>query len=187
MDLKKYSQLIKPALIVFAAIIALIVSLTVGYVKIQGIWFIFSFSGIRISTLFAAYASFALVLFMQRKNTVKSIYYAVLAVVFSTGLFEILWYYSAAAYRGWDLRFFAFATLFGWVLLGIREVYNKRPPKVARILYLVFVVTMLVWLASGFSFNDLGSASFSVSDEILNVVSKTALFFAFAIHIGSVK
>ena len=32
--------------------------------------------------------------------------------------------------------------------------------------------------------NDLGNSSFSVSDEILNVVSKTALLIAFSLHIG---
>ncbi len=56
---------------------------------------------------------FVLVLFLQRENTLKSIYYALLAVIFSLGLFEILWYYTAAAFRGGNLEIFQFAALFG--------------------------------------------------------------------------
>jgi hypothetical protein len=103
------------------------------------------------------------------------------------GLFEILWYYSAAAYRGWDLRIFQFAALAGWVLLGIREVFHTHPPKVSIVLYSIFVIALTIWLAIGFPFNDLGNSSFSVSGEILNELSKTALFFAYTFHIGSIR
>jgi hypothetical protein len=187
MFLKRHMQLVKSTLIVVLVLLSFIVLLATGYVKIDQIWFVFPFSGIRISTLLAAIACFALVLFLQRKNTLKSLYFAFLAVIFSMGLFEILWYYSAAAFRGWDLRVFEFVALFGWVLLGLREVIRKRPPKISVLLYVVFAVLWVMWLATGFSFNDLGNPSFSVSSEILNEVSKTALFFAFAFHIGSVK
>jgi hypothetical protein len=60
------------------------------------------------------------------------------------GLFEIFWFYSAATLIGWDLRSLQFAALFGWVLLGIREVYNKRPPKLSILFYLAFIVSMTV-------------------------------------------
>ena len=103
------------------------------WVKIESIWFVFPFSGIRISTLVTAITCFALVLFLQRENTLKPIYYALLAVIFSLGLFEILWYYTAAAFRGGNLEIFQFAALFGWVLLGIREVLTKRPSKLSTI------------------------------------------------------
>ena len=108
-------QIIKPTLIVLAVLITLIVMLQTKWVKIESIWFVFPFSGIRISTLVTAIACFALVLFLQRENTLKSIYYALLAVIFSLGLFEILWYYTAAAFRGGNLEIFQFAALFGWV------------------------------------------------------------------------
>jgi hypothetical protein len=184
---QKSLELVKPILIVVSLLIALIAMIETGWVKIESLWFVFPFSGIRVSTLLTAIACFALVLFLQRKNTLKSVYYASLAVIFSMGLFEILWYYSAAAYRGWDLRIFEFAALSGWVLLGIREVFRKRPPKVSIMLYGVFVVSMIIWLAIGFPFNDLGNSSFSVSAEILNELSKTSLFIAYALHVGSIK
>ena len=101
MKLKQKSmQIIKPVLIVFAVLVTLIVSVETKWVKIESLWFVFPFSGIRISTVVTAIACFALVLFLQRKNTLKSIYYALLAVIFCMGLFEIVWYYSAAAFRG---------------------------------------------------------------------------------------
>lgn len=180
-------QIIKPFLIVFAVLVTLFVMVETKWVKIESLWFVFPFSGIRISTVVTAIACFALVLFLQRKNTLKSIYYALLTVIFSMGLFEIVWYYSAAAFGGWDLRIFQFAALFGWVLLGIREVYQKRPSKVSTGFYVVFAVSVLMWIGTGFGFNDLGNSSFSVSGEILNVVSKAALFIAYALHIGSFK
>jgi hypothetical protein len=44
-----------------------------------------------------------------------------------------------------------------------------------------------MWIGIGFSFNDLGKPSFSVSAEILNVLSKAALFVAYAFHIGALN
>ena len=83
------------------------------------------------------------------------------------------------------MRIFQFAALFGWVLLGIREVFTKRPSKLSTVFYGVFAISMVIWIGTGFQFNDLGNSSFSVSGEILNVVSKAALFIAYALHIGS--
>ncbi len=183
----KSLQTVRPALIVLALVIILVVMVETNWAKIEGIWLVFPFSGIRISTAVTAIVCFALVLFLQRANTLKSIYYASLAVIFSMGLFEIVWYYTAAVFRGWDLRIFEFAALSGWVFLGIREVFRKRPSKLSTVLYGVFVVSMVIWIGTGFHFNDTGNPSFSISGEILNVVSKTALFVAYALHIGSVK
>ena len=179
-------QIVKPALIVLAVVITLVIMVEIGWAKIDDLWVIFPASGIRISTVVTAISCFALVLFLQRANTLKSVYYASLAVVFSMGLFEIIWYFTAAAFRGWDLRVFEFAALSGWVFLGIREVYRKRPSKLSTALYGVFAVTMIIWIGTGFQFNDAGNPSFSISAEILNVLSKATLFIAYALHIGTV-
>ena len=48
-----------------------------------------------------------------------------------------------------------------------------------------FAISFAIWLGTGFTFNDLGNSSFSVLGEVLNVVSKGSLFFAYAIHIGT--
>ena len=157
-----------------------------GFAKIESLWFIFPLSGIRVSTGTTAIACFAIVLFLQRRNTLKSVYYALLAVIVPMASFEIMWYYSAAAIKGWDLKIMQFAALFGWVLLGISAIIRKNPPKISILLYGIFAFSFAVWLATGFAFNDLSNSSFSVSAEILNVVSKGALFFAYALHIGKV-
>ena len=179
-------EIVKPVLILAAALIVLAVMVAVGFAKIESLWFIFPLSGIRISTVATAIACFAIVLFLQRRNTLKSIYYALLAVIVPMAIFEIMWYYSAAAFHGWDLRIMQFAALFGWVLLGISAVFHKRPPRISMLLYGIFAISFAIWLGTGFSFNDLGNPSFSLSAEILNVVSKGALFFAYAIHVGNV-
>ncbi len=181
---QKRREILAPILIVATVLIVLAVMVTTGFAKIEDLWFIFPLSGIRISTLTAAIICFALVLFLQRKNTLKSVYYALLAVIVPMALFETIWYYSAAAFNGWDLKIMQFAALFGWVLLGISAVFHKRPPRISVILYGVFAISFAIWLGTGFKFNDLGGHSFSLSSEVLNVVSKTALIFAFALHIG---
>jgi len=180
---QKSLELVRPIIIVTSLVIVFLATIETGWVKIESLWFVFPFSSIRISTILTSFACFALVLFLQRKNTLKSVYYSSLTVIFSMGLFEILWYYSAAAYRGWDLRLFEFVALSGWVFLGLREVFRKRPSKVSIVLYGIFAVSMITWLAIGFPFNDLGNSTFSVSGEILNELSKTSLFIAYAFHI----
>ena len=183
---QKRREIVKPVLIVAAVLIVLAVMVATGFAKIENLWFIFPLSGIRVSTVATAIACFAIVLFLQRRNTLKSVYYALLAVIVPMALFEIMWYYSAAAFRGWDLRIMQFAALFGWVLLGISAIIRKSPSKISILLYGIFAFSFAIWLATGFVFNDLGNSSFSASAEILNVVSKGALFFAYAFHIGEV-
>jgi hypothetical protein len=184
-SIEKRTGIIKPVLILTALLIALALMVATGFAKIEKLWFIFPLSGIRISTLAAGIACFAIVLFLQRRNTLKSVYYALLAVIVPMALFEIMWYYSAAAFNGWDLRVMQFAALFGWVLLGINTVFRKRPPRISLILYGIFAISFAIWLGTGFKFNYLESPTFSFSAEVFNVLSKTALLFAYAIHIGN--
>jgi hypothetical protein len=181
---QKRKEIVKPVLIVAIVLVVLVVMVETGFAKIESLWFIFPLSGIRISTVATAVACFAIVLFLQRRNTLKSVYYAFLAVIVPMALFEIVWYYSAAPSRGWDLRIMQFAALFGWVLLGISAISHKRPPKISILLYGVFVISYVAWLGTGFTFNSLGYLPYSFSGEVFNVVSKGALFFAYAFHVG---
>jgi hypothetical protein len=142
---------------------------------------------LRVSTAVTAALCFALVLSLQDKIRAKSVYYAFLAVIFWLGLYEIVWYYTAVPFYGYDLRLFEFAGLFGWVLLGVKEVYHTRPPKIAIALYGVFALTMGLWVAAGFRVNFLEKADINMASEAFNVVSKGALAFAFALHIGQKK
>lgn len=177
--------LLKAVLIFFAFVFAVFMLVATNVAKIEGVWFISSIVTIRVSTFLTAAACFALVLFLQGRITLKSIYYASLAVIFFLSLFEIVWYYVAAGFNGYDLRIFQFAALFGWVLLGIREVYSKKPPRLSIIFYGVFAVSMLLWIGTGFEFNDLGNSAFSIIGETFNVISKAALAIAYSVHIGS--
>ena len=180
-------EILKPILIVATVLTIIALMVATGFAKIESLWFIFPLSGIRISTLIVATACFAFVLFLHKTNTLKSLYYALLAVIVPMALFEIIWYYSAAAFNGYDLRIMQFAALFGWVLLGISAVFHKRPPRISLLLYGIFTISFVIWLGTGFNFNYLGSPSFSFFGEVLNVVSKTALFLAYAFHIGNVR
>src|SRR4030067_3584986 len=142
----KVARMAKPVLIIISVLIAIGVMTATGFAKIESLWFVFPLSGIRISTLTTAIICFVIVLFLQRRNTLKSVYYAILAVIVPMALFEILWYYSAAFLNHWDLRIMQFVGLFGWVLLGIREVYRKYPSRISILLYALFVVSFVIWL-----------------------------------------
>ena len=175
---------IKLLLTVFVIVFALSGMLVTGVIRIESLWFIFPFMAIRISTVITAIVGFVLVLFLQQKTTYKAFYYALLTVIFSMSLYEVVWYYIAVGFRGYELRFFEFAALFGWVVLGVREVISKRPSRLSSVFYGIFLISMLLWVGSGFNFNNLGDSSFSISGEILNIVSKTALTFGYALHIS---
>ncbi len=183
---KGKNTMIRLTLILAVVLIAVGAVVASGFAKVESLWIVFPLVKIRISTLAKALACFALVLFMQRKNALKSVYFAFLAVIVPMGLFEIIWYYSAAFSRGWDLRIMQFAALFGWILLGINVIFRQRPPKISVFLYGTFVLTFAIWLGTGFKSNDLGAFPFSFSAEVFNVISKGALFFAYATHVGSV-
>ena len=103
------------------------------------------------------------------------------------GLFEFVWFYTAVATNGFGPRIYEFAALFGWILLGIREVIHVRPPRISVLFYGLFVIFMALWVGTGFQFNDLGGTNFSVVGETFNVASKAAIAAGYAFHLGSKK
>ena len=176
---------LRAALIALVSPIFVLIGMATNYVKVDSVWFVSTFTTIRVSTVITAFGCFAVVLFMWRRNTLKSIYYASLAVIFSMGLYEFVWYNLGVVLKGFGLLFWPFGALFGWILLGIREVYPWRPPRLSAVLYAIYFVSMIVWIGTGFVFNDLGSPNFSISGEVFNALSKATLPLAYALHIGS--
>jgi hypothetical protein len=170
---------------VVVLVAAFSVLLAAHVVSVEGVRFVFQGGNIRVSTVITAIFCFVLVLFMQKRIFWKPLYYGLLAVIFFLALYEIIWYYLAAFSFGYDLRLFQFAALAGWVLLCFREVFSVKPPKVSLVLYGLFVIALLLWVATGFEVNTYGDAKFSVVGEIFNVVSKAALALAYAVHIGT--
>jgi hypothetical protein len=172
-------------LFVVAVLAVFAVLIEADIVVVVGVWLVFPFSNLRISTLLTILTCFLLVLFLQGKILWRPLYFAILAVIFFLALYEIVWYNLAVHYSGFEPRYFEFAALAGWVLLCVREVYPQKPSKLSIVLYGLYVVCMVLWVATGFQVNYLGSAELSITGEVFNVVSKAALGLAFAIHIGS--
>jgi hypothetical protein len=102
-------------------------------------------------------------LFLQGRLLWKPLYYASLSVIFFLPFYEIVWYYLAAFSFGYELRIFSFAALAGWVLLCIREVYPHKPSKLSMALSVLFVVSMVLWVATGFAVNNFGEPKFSLT------------------------
>ena len=181
----------KNLLNIFVVVVIIIASISVllatHFIFIDGMRFVFSTVSIRISTVITGIVCFGLVLFLQGRILWKPLYYAVLAVIFFLSLYEIVWYYLAAFSFGYELRIFQFAALAGWVLLGVREVYPRKPRKISLMLYGFFVAIMVVWVATGFDVNSYGDANFSIAGEVFNEASKAALALGYAVHIGTKK
>ena len=157
-------------------------------IKIEGLWFVFPYVGsIRVSTIATAVVCFLLVLFLTRKNRLKSVYYATLTVIFSIGLYELVWYNSAVVLDGWEQRNWAFAALLGWVFLGAREVFRTKPPRISIALYTLYVTSMITWISLGFKFNAPGTDNYDFVGETFNVISKFSLPIAYAFHIALAK
>jgi len=183
----RYAKIVKTGVIISAVIILLFTSWLFGIVKIEGIWFVFPLIVTRISTVITAILCFSIVLFMQRKSTLKAAYYAILAVIFSMALYEFVWYNIAVAMKGLPPLLFPFAALLGWIFLGIREVYNIQAMKISLVLYGVYAVLMVLWVVTGFNYNYIGNTNFSLANEVLNVASNAAIAFGYAFHIGARK
>jgi hypothetical protein len=158
-----------------------------GIGRVEGIWLVLPLGTARVSTWVTIILCFAAVLYLQERVNLKSLYYAFLAVIVFMGIFEFVWFYTAVGLRGFGPRIYEFAALFGWILLGIREVIHVRPPRISVFSYALFVIFVALWIVTGFQFNDLGDPTFSVVGEILNVASKAAIAVGFAFHLGSKK
>jgi hypothetical protein len=44
---------------------------------------------------------------------------------------------------------------------------------------------MVLWVGTGFEFNNIENSSISISGEILNITSKASLAIAYSLHIGT--
>jgi hypothetical protein len=93
------------ALCVVMVLAVFAILIPAGVVKVEGLWFNFQVSSIRITTVATAFLSFALVLFLQGKVAPKPLYYAVLAAIFFLALYEIVWYNLAVYFLGLELGF----------------------------------------------------------------------------------
>jgi hypothetical protein len=182
LERKENFKIVLIATVMIAVFLGLLIA---NIIKIEKIWFVFPIMTIRISTVITAMFSFMLVLFLQRNKSYKAFYYASLAVIFSMGLYEIVWYYIAAGFRGYEMRIFEFGALLGWVFLGVREVISKRPSKLSTLFYGIFMFSIVLWVGTGFVFNNIENSSISISGEILNITSKASLAIAYSLHIGT--
>jgi len=177
-------QFINSGLIISAVFIIFILSYITGFTKISGIYFVFPILDMRITTGFSAIFCFSIVVFLQRRRTLASIYYAIVAVIFAMSLYEFIWFHIGVALKGYEPKIFQFVALFGWIILGIREVKNEKPPLISSVLYGVYIISMILWAATGFQINVHDDPNFTYLGEFFNIVSKTSLDFGYALHIG---
>jgi hypothetical protein len=187
MDLTPSKTLIALVVLLFVFLF-MVLSMLSGQVKIEGLWFVFPYSNsIRVSTVGTGIACFMLVLFLTRRKGLKSIYYASLAVIFSIGLYEIVWFNLAVVIDGWGQRIWEFSALLGWVFLGLREVFRTKPPRISIALYSIYVASMIAWISLGFKFNVPGTTNYDFVGETFNIVSKFSLPIGYAFHIALAK
>ena len=183
-NVKRYGKII---LIAIAPVLFILATVATNIGRVEGIWLILPIGTARVTTWITIILCFAAVLYLQKRINLKTLYYAFLAVFFFMGLFELIWFNLAVVLRGFEPRIYEFAALFGWVLLGTREVIHIRPPRISVLFYGLFVIFLALWVRTGFQFNNLGEATFSVVGETLNLASKASIGAGFAFHLGSKK
>jgi hypothetical protein len=141
-------------------------------VGIQGLFVVYPFGVVRLSTVLVAIVVLAVVAWTTRRPLL-----AVLAVLAWLSAFEIVWELARVPFGQDSLRnalWFSLAVA-GWVAAA--ELAKIRPE--ARLTGL-FALTFAVWLVTGFGLNWVGGP-LSVRDELLNGVSKTALGAAYMV------
>jgi hypothetical protein len=129
---------------------------------------------IRVSTVLAALAVFAIVLWRKRSPLL-----AIVAVIVWASAFELIYNGIGTALFGWPLSQLAWnlAALAGWILLA--AVLGVWPDRWAL---LGFLILMVGWVLTGFHSNVPGSsARFDVLDEAFNEASKSMLALAYLI------
>src|SRR3989304_8897748 len=136
-NVKRYGKII---LIAIAPVLFILATVATNIGRVEGIWLILPIGTARVTTWITIILCFAAVLYLQKSINLKSLYYAFLAVFSFMGLFELIWFNLAVALRGFEPRIYEFAALFGWVLLGTREVIHIRPPRISVLFYGLFVI-----------------------------------------------
>lgn len=133
-------------------------------------WLYVPFGHVRLSTAVLTGVVLAAVLLRTRRPHV-----AVVAIMAWLSGFEIIWQTGEYAFGRVPLSYelWFVAAVISWVALA--HVLGIRPDPW---LTAVFAVTFAVWVALGFHSNWPGQP-FSLRDEVLNEVSKTALALAY--------
>lgn len=117
----------------------------------------------------------------------KSMYYALIAVLAPASFYEIIWTVIAILFKGWIFEgeyLWLGLALLGWVILGVLVAREHRLTLPAKTLYVLFVVLWVGWIATGFHFNIPGSPVDWVG-EAFNIATKAVLSAAYAVHICS--
>jgi len=148
---------------------------------VNGPWLILPELGaIRISTIVAAVAMGAVILWRMR-----SILLAVVTVFAWAAAYEGAFTALGTALHGWSAAYLLWlaAALAGWVILA--AVMHVAPD---RWFLIATLVVAIVWIATGFHANSpTGSGSggfdreFSLTDEVLNELTKTLLAAAYLV------
>lgn len=135
---------------------------------------------IRISTVVAGLVMVVAILWRRHAPLT-----ALIALMAWASAYEILYSATGTAIHGWPVANFIWmaAAVGGWVILA--QVWGVVPN---RWLVLAFVVVWVLWALTGFNSNAPSMAgtpgfpkAFSISNEILNELTKTLLALAYVI------
>lgn len=134
---------------------------------------------IRVSTVLAAVAIAAVLLWKRRSRLL-----ALVTVIAWASVFEIAYNATGTLLHGWPLTYLAWLTaaLGGWVLLSaLLGLYPERWLLAAT------AVVWVVWMASGFESNaPLGPgpghpATFNLANEVMNELTKSLLALGYLV------
>jgi hypothetical protein len=134
---------------------------------------------IRISTLLTALVAFVYVLVRTR-----SFFIAFLSTMVWASLYEIIFVITDSIIHNmpWSRTFWIVIALMAYPILA--HTQGIRPN---RLLLLIFSLTWIIWVLSGFNYNIYNNPTFIPQNELLNVLSKTILALAYALSEFTIK
>ena len=154
------------------------------------VWLVVPIIGhIRITTVFTFVAAFFCVICRFRSRLKDAFYQAVVLVGFATSIYEIV-FNLVAAYvflKTIDsfiqhLLIWHYIMAGGWLILGFRQARQSFvSTKASIILFIVCLFAWILWVSIGFPYNIPSSATLNLHGEILNIVTKATLPFAYAL------
>ena len=163
--------------------------INVPYV-VSRIWLVVPLFGyVRLSTVSTLVIISLYMIWKFRQDWKGALYQMVICLVFATCLYEIIFNLTAAFVFLRTMELFIdhllilhYIMIGGWLVLGFKQALQYFVlRKISTVLFIVFLVGWVLWISIGFPYNVPSDVNLSLSGEILNIVTKTAFLFGYAL------
>lgn len=153
-------------------------------------WLIIPLLGyIRISTVFTLIILFFYIAWKFKYDFKDSLYHSVIAIVFITSLYEVIFNIVAAIIYLNTLQSFIqrfkiwhYLMVGGWFILGYKQIKQHfQLTKASALLLSICLISWIIWILIGFPYNVPSDINLNLSSELFNIITKITLLFGYAL------